>query len=272
MCLALVIGMRDRIVMCAVDLGPMTRRVLFHAGALARVFDANLAVVHVNGVGSKAAHERVLRACLADAPYEIPLDERNIVVTAGRVSDMIQREARRINPLVLAIGSRSHSGIARLLLGSTSEAVLKQAPAPVLLIPPTDMDIVTLGDPAALTCGPVLAAVDLLAHCDRQLAMAERMAALARRPLLLMTVAKSRVTDRLAVDGLHDRARAAGIRPHALIVRRGNPVEEVSRCALVEGAGLVVMGIDTRPRRQPGSIASAVLKTRRAFVMAVPGC
>ena len=51
---------------------------------------------------------------------------------------------------------------------------------------------------------------------------------------------------------------------------RKDVAEEISRCASAEGAGLVVMGL--RARGQPGVIASAVLKTHRAFVLAVPGC
>ena len=32
------------------------------------------------------------------------------------------------------------------------------------------------------------------------------------------------------------------------------------------------MGLQSRPRGTPGAIATAVLKTNRAFVLAVPGC
>ena len=42
--------------------------------------------------------------------------------------------------------------------------------------------------------------------------------------------------------------------------------------AIIVGAGLVVMGLRASPKCQPGSIAAAVLKTRKAFVLAVPGC
>lgn len=272
MWLALLEGMSDRVVMCAVDLGPMTGRVLFHAGALARMLDASLIVVHVNGGESPAARQRVLEICLRATPYEVPLDEHAIILRAGRVSEMIQREARRLNPLLLVTGSRGRSGMARLLLGSTSEALLKEAPVPLLLIPPTDVDIVSMGDRPLLTCGPVLAAIDLSLHCEAQLTMAGRMASLAHRPLLLLTVARSRLSDRAAAGALQQRADASEVNPRALIVRRGGVAQEIAHCALAEDAGLVVMGIDHRPGRQPGAIATAVLKTGHAFVLAVPGC
>jgi hypothetical protein len=71
---------------------------------------------------------------------------------------------------------------------------------------------------------------------------------------------------------LHERAQHyCYAKRHAVIVRRGKVAEEISRCALKERAGLVVMGLRDRPRGQPGAIATAVLRTKRAFVLAVPG-
>ncbi|MEO8682514.1 MAG: hypothetical protein ABI665_25930, partial [Vicinamibacterales bacterium] len=58
--------------------------------------------------------------------------------------------------------------------------------------------------------------------------------------------------------------------PRSLIVRRGELAEEISRCAVVEGAGLVVMGLRQRGRGNPGRLAAGVLKTGSAFVLAVP--
>ena len=51
---------------------------------------------------------------------------------------------------------------------------------------------------------------------------------------------------------------------------RGGVAEEISRCAKTEDAGLVVMGLRQNTEGRPGVIASAVLDTGRAFVLAVP--
>ena len=144
---------------------------------------------------------------------------------------------------------------------------------PVLLVPPTDIEIVSIGDRVALTCGPVLVAIDLAERCGSMLEMAGRMAGLAAQPLKLMTVARARISDRDAAMQLSQRAAGlATVVPDACIVRRGSVAEEISTCAIEEGAGLVVMGVRATPKCQPGSIATAVLKTRKAFVLAVPGC
>ena len=260
-------------VLAAVDLGPQTSRVLYHAAAFARLFDLRLRVMHVGSDTSAAAHERLLAACLERAPYQVDLGEDDVVIRAGGVSDAIAREAQRERARLVVMGSRGRGAVTSLLLGSTSEAVMRAATVPVLLVPPTDIDIVDIGDTVALRCGPIVAAVDLAEHCDEQLRMASLLAHVAAAPLLLMTVAKSRVTDHQAGEQL--RGRAHGLepkRPTEMIVRRGSIPEEIARCAETEGAGLVVMGLRASPRCQPGGIASAVLRSRKAFVLAVPGC
>jgi hypothetical protein len=56
----------------------------------------------------------------------------------------------------------------------------------------------------------------------------------------------------------------------AAIVRHGDIAEQISRCAVAERIGLFVMGLRAKSRKQPGAIASAVLRTNSAFVLAVP--
>lgn len=261
------------LVLCAVDLGPQTGRVLYHAYGMSKLLDAGLCVLHVAADDSTDYKSRVVAECERAAPYEAAIDGRSVIVATGRVSEAIQREALRNQATLIVVGSRGHGGLARLLLGSTSEALLGMARTPVLLVPPTELDIVSLGDRPALTCGPVVVAVDLAAPCEHQLQIASRMAQLAAQPLILMTVARSKISDHDAA--LELRARAHGlepVRPTSLIVRRGDVAEEISRCAVAEGAGLVVMGLREAPRGRPGIVASALLKTGRAFVLAVPGC
>lgn len=261
------------VLLAAVDLGPHTGRVLWHAAGFARLLDLELKIVHVSADVSAAAHERVLHRCLQASPYEIDVTPGDVRLRAGRVSEAIAREARREQATMIVMGARGHTGVASLLLGSTSRAVLRDATAPVLLVPPNDMDIVNVSDTVALTCGPVIAAVDLADGCERQLRLASVLAQRASQPLVLMTVAKSRTTDHQA--SLMLRQRAHGLepqRPSAIVVRRGSVPEEIARCAATEGAGLVVMGLRSSANGRPGSIASAVLKTKRAFVLAVPGC
>jgi len=258
-------------VIAAIDLGPSSVRVLQHAAGFARLLSARLEVLHVSGEEPELVESRVLDFCTRVGPYEIDPADLDIVARSGTVSDTIYREARNHASLVV-MGSRGHRGLANLFLGSSSKAFLANTPCPVLLVPPTDVDIVNIADRPVLTCGPVLAAIDLTEACEHQLRLASECAGIAGEPLLLMTVAPANVGVDDATRMLLERAQKAGLKPHALIVRRGRVAEEISRCALQEGAGLVVMGLRSRPRSTPGVIAAAVLKTKRAFVLAVPGC
>ena len=256
------------VVVAAVDLGESTSRVLRHAAGFAHVLSASLRIVHVTSDGTDA-QQKVADFLDEHSPYEVDLGSVDIVVRSGRVSEMVVREAIESAASLIVMGSRNH-GLARFLIGSTSDAVLRTTTVPVLLVPPIAMDIVNLGD-ARLTTGPVLAAVDLTDPNGQQLTLASRLAAVAGQNLLLITVAQRKLTDQEASAQLRERAHGLEpLRPHSLIVRRGDVPEEISRCAASEDAGLVVMGLRSRPRGTPGVIASAVLRTNRAFVLAVP--
>lgn len=258
-------------VIAAIDLGPSSARVLYHAAGFARLFTAQLQVLYVTAEPAAVAHQRVVDYCTSVGPYEVDPSETQILVRPGLVSDTIHREAQASNAMLVVMGSRGKGGMTRLLLGSTCEAVLRNTAVPVLLVPPIDLDIVSISDRAVLTCGPVLTAVDLAETNGDQLQLAAYLAGIAGQPLVLMTVAPARLDNHLADTMLRQCARElTSLKPHALIVRRGDVAEEISRCAISEGAGLVVMGLRARPRGTPGAIASAVLRTKRAFVLAVP--
>ena len=99
------------------------------------------------------------------------------------------------------------------------------------------------------------------------------MAHLAGPPLLLLDrPARPQLDDHEAGAMLRARAHdtPSSPKPRAMIVRHGHIAEEISRCAIAEGAGLVVMGLRARGRGRPGATAAAVLRTNRAFVLAVP--
>jgi len=259
-------------VIAAIDLGPTSSRVLHHAGAFAKLWSTRLRVMHVTSSPKEDVRQRVLEYCARSGPYEIDLEDQDVAVRSGLVSDAIHREARGENAALIVMGSHNHGALATWLLGTTTKVVLQNAAAPVLLVPPIDLDIVDTGDRPRLTCGPVLAAIDLAEIADHQLQMAAEIAVMAGEPLLLMTVAPQTIGDHDAARMLRERAQHyCHGRPHAVIVRRGRVAEEISRCARAEGAGLVVMGLRKRPRGRPGAIATAVLKTHRAFVLAVPG-
>ena len=260
-------------VLAAIDLGPSSARVLNHAAGFARLWSADLRILHVTASPSPCEHQRVAEFCAQHASYAIDPAQVEIILRSGTVSNVIYREACKAGARLVVMGSRGHGRVARLFLGSTSAAVLGNAPAPVLLVPPIDLEIIDLNDRASLTCGPMLAAVDLTETCSPHLALASELAEISRQPLVFMTVAPRRLDDHEAAVMLRQRGHGLQpIRPRAVIVRRGEIAAEIAHCAVAEQSGLVVMGLRSSKRGRTGAIASAVLRTNRAFVLAVPGC
>jgi nucleotide-binding universal stress UspA family protein len=256
-------------ILAAIDMGPSSRRVLLHAAGLARLLSTTLKVLHVGAGESARQRQHVLDFCAQQGPYEVDLSDDDVVVRTGMVSEAIYREATRHKARLVVMGSRGHGKLAAFLLGSTAQAVLRNAPAPILLVPPVDIDIVNLADRTRLSCGPVLAAVDLTDPNDEQLRFAGELAHLAGQPLFLITVTRRRLTDHLSSSMLRERAYRAAVMPRATIVRHGDIADQISRCAVAERAGLVVMGLRGKSAH-PGAIATAVLRTNAAFVLAVP--
>lgn len=265
--------MSQPFLIAAIDLGPLTGRVLYHAAGFARLLNLNVRVLHVCPDLSPAMHQKVVDTCRREGPFQMQFEPQDVMVRPGVVSDVIVEEAQDAEAPLIVMGAHGRTGVASLLLGSTSKAVLRKATAPVLLVPPIDMDIVNVANTVTLTSGPILAAVDLSEECGKQLVMASLLARLGRQPLKLMTVAEhtTPVEDasaRLQQRGSHLYPKRAS----AVIVRRGAIPAEIARCASTEHSGLVVMGLRSTPTCQPGAIASAVMKTKTAFVLAVPGC
>lgn len=259
-------------VLCAVETGgDLAERVVRHAAGIAGVGKAPLTLLTVvegrPSVGDEEALERLYNTAV---PYGATyLSEVRFQVAAGKPVEVILAASETAGLVVL--GTHGRAGLSRLLLGSTSMTVLERTPGPVLLVPPTDVDVVTLDFTAvALNFGTVLAAVDLREDSPQQLATAAEMATLSNRPWLCLTVANSDLNDHDAAAALRAITKGIEPRPQAFIVRRGDVAEEIARGAMQEHAGLVVMGLWATGRRRPGRIATSVARTGRALVLAVP--
>lgn len=70
---------------------------------------------------------------------EQEIKRRGLPVTAilrrGEIVPEILREAERLQPCLVVLGSHGHTGLHHLLLGSVSTGVLHKASCPVLVIP-----------------------------------------------------------------------------------------------------------------------------------------
>lgn len=127
-------------------------RTAFHlAGSLAGFHGAKLIVMHVNdalyGKQTYAGIEVEIRPeaypqqlleqlkCLKPPYPEVPVE---YLLTEGSPVEEILRIAREKACDLIVMGTQGRTGFRRWILGSVTEQVLRQAPCPVLTIPPAE--------------------------------------------------------------------------------------------------------------------------------------
>lgn len=263
-----------RSVLCALDGSALAPRVLRHAVGFASISQAQLSVLTATSGDLRRVEAEIIAAMHALAPKSPTVTNakvRAVQIALGQPVDEIL-DAGRDHDLIVA-GTHAKSGLSRWLLGSTSAALLEQATRPTLLVPPGEVEIVTLGASAArLNPGTVLLAVDTAETDVTYLVVASRLSNMASQPLALMTVAPPGVSDEQATQEVHALMRRAGadLTGVRTLVRRGSVADEIDHAAVLEHAGLVVMGLRPVERGTPGSIATAVLKQKDAVVLVVP--
>jgi nucleotide-binding universal stress UspA family protein len=141
-----------RQIICPVDFSEPSIRALAYAAALTRWYDAQLTVLHVvptfepmkvRGdlgdpvrVVTPMSREQVLAEMsqslnlAAVSPRATPLAE------AGDPQAAIIDQAVSKKADLIVMGTHGRRGFKRLLLGSVTEAVLREAPCPILTVPP----------------------------------------------------------------------------------------------------------------------------------------
>jgi len=141
-------------ILCPIDLSDTSSRAMAHAAALARWYGARLTVLHVVPTfdpvqvrsGDLAGPVRIVYP----APREDVLAEvmRVAIEQAGVAPDAtfaaesgdpvttIIDQALAMSADLIVMGTHGHRGFKRFLLGSVTEHVLREAPCPVLTVPP----------------------------------------------------------------------------------------------------------------------------------------
>lgn len=139
-------------IVCAVDFSEPAREAMGVAADLARTCEAELTLVHVAlppapTAGDLLVSEADLSRSTA-AQAEIALDgwreiaarrsERPVhsFVRTGSAAEQVTAAARERSADLLVVATHGRTGLARLVLGSVAEQVLRHAPCPVLVVRP----------------------------------------------------------------------------------------------------------------------------------------
>jgi nucleotide-binding universal stress UspA family protein len=141
-----------RAIIAAVDFSPVTDLIVAQAAGLARALEAKVVLttvlvepVYVQGYAPPektvakitVAHEQAVRKRLTALQTHLAAEliPAEIVVRRGSPALHILEEAEEHDAAFIVIGSHGHTAFFELLLGSTTQAVLKRARQPVVVIP-----------------------------------------------------------------------------------------------------------------------------------------
>jgi nucleotide-binding universal stress UspA family protein len=273
--------MTIRHILCPVDNSPTSRHALEQAASLAARLQARVDVLHVAWPMQMAsaefdgllppeltrAEEAHIRAWLADdvervAAAGAPADATLVL---GAPAREILARARSLPADLIVIATHGHSGVERLLLGSTTEKVLHRSPCPVLTIPPRSTRSWTI------PFRRVLCAVDFSEDALRGIEYALASPLDANAELVLAHVIEwpwheppAPAFDELPAHEAealrrfraereeHARQRLAGLEPAGFETRcrttvaHGKPYAELLRIAEAEAVDLIVIGVRGR--------------------------
>lgn len=290
-------------VLCPVDFSAQAGAALRYAATLAKRSHGRLHVLFVNDpllvaaaaaayntrtLGETSAVElrRFVRSVLP------PRATRGVTLVCenalGKPAQEILRAARRLSPELIVLGTKGLNAAQRLLLGSTTTAVLRKTTVPVLAVPPMPEGLGSQYPVSDWPGGEILAPLALGTHAVSDLL---RAADIARRfhsslrivhavappaaPAWLHTEAEAhaRIRKAKAVATLERlRTSLKGVNV-VLDVRLGHPADEIAAVAAEQRTGLIVMTLRGRGGLfgdAAGVVAYHVLSHAVAPVLALP--
>jgi universal stress protein A len=289
-------------ILCPVDFSEHSRQALLWASAIAQYRGAELTVLSViepllaqaAGIrlGVDLAREEAEPALREFVEATLPDGVRQAThvrmeVTVGAPSEAILQTARRLKAGLTVMGTHGLGGFRKLLLGSTTEEVLRRTEWPVLAVPAGAVSAPAEEHPG-VQLKRILVATDFRESAMAAMQWAGDLAADIGVPLVLAHIVEPVVVpmrwEALAADFESDRVASAqrmlaglsagfrGTRSDC-VVSVGRPADTIASLAIEHEAGLVVMGLanaEDSELRKPGSIAYRVLRIGHVAVAVVP--
>jgi universal stress protein A len=289
----------QRTVLCPVDFSEPSRRALRYAHVFAARVNAELVVIYVNDpllstAAAAAGYDEARLSRRTDSELRrfvhstLAAGDRSGVRLTTEMGDprrVIERAAREVKAGLIVMGTHGLRGARKVLLGSTTERILRDATVPVLALP----HAAPRKPPAAWPAGPLVAAIDLGPAAQGDVRAIATLARILDSDLLLVhVVPQVRApfwfsVPQSAEDADLTRARAKLARlagdagaddvPVSFRVVRGDTPDELARVArrakastlvLVLRAGKGVFGMGR------GTVTYRVLTTAATPVLAIP--
>jgi nucleotide-binding universal stress UspA family protein len=286
-------------VLSALDFGESSLEALRQARALAHGIGGSLAVCHVlpgspdlaaylgaidpaRSVEQTAEEEQARRELTSHVREKVGLEVTEAFVERGAAYAEIARRAEAWGANFIVVGTHGRQGLARAVLGSVAERVVRHAHCSVLVARPTEKTgIVLVATDLSPTSLPAIA--EGAAAAKRTLARLVIVSVLdwgapawtstalfGALPAVPTRELKKRVRDTLK-GTLDDAVARAGVAGEARVLE-GPAASEIVHHASELGAELVVVGTHGRtglPRLALGSVAERVIRSASCSVLAV---
>lgn len=256
-------------ILCPVDFSEYSARAYDYAHSLARHYEATLLVLHI--VRSITIDPTFLTTTMIDQVYSqqaadakaqiAKLAEKQageavrtqITVQMGLVADSILSFAKDRDADLIVMGTHGRRGLDRVLMGSTTEAILRKAHCPVLAVRQPVRSFVrpeSPDDPVYLR--RILCCVDFSEHSPRALEYAFSLGQQYNAEITLLHVVEDakgaadesaralKSMEQLVPDEVRDWASVVPA------VRSGRPYEAIIEYASEAESDLVVMGVRGR--------------------------
>jgi nucleotide-binding universal stress UspA family protein len=290
-------------ILCPIDFSDASRRALIHALGIATQHESVITVLHVQSAFALAAQvEAGLYVSVLPSAQDALVDfvaktvtdkhhEIRMVSTTGDVVETIIEQAERESSDLIIMATHGRSGISRVLLGSVTERVLREARCPVMTIPAVaETPASSEGKPF----DPILCPSDFSRSCSKALKLALSIREQTGARLILLHVLQwpafaggmlplpvvaeinadaddwRREAMATLEQGLPEDARSRC--RHTAMVVPGRPSQTILRIAQEEHAGLIVMGVQSRgtiDRLLFGSTTREVIRAAHCPVLSI---
>jgi nucleotide-binding universal stress UspA family protein len=289
-------------ILCPVDFSEHSQRAVRFAALLARSFGSQITLLHVNDPvlvatsaivyaqraedETRADLHRLLDEALADDRHRVR--DVTVLITEGDPSEQIATVAEEYGLDLIVMGTHGLGGYRKLLIGSTTERLLRRTTIPVAAVPLAESTL-SLEDSLRAGSGSVVAAIDFSEPSRHAARMAAGVATELGLGLVLLHVLKptrtvlrwreqaaARDKSRMEEARAQLDALAMALQPVTvtdILIVSGHPADEIAATAIQRNASLIAMGLGGKDglfAPSPGSIAYRTLCKAPMPVLAVP--
>jgi nucleotide-binding universal stress UspA family protein len=264
-------------ILCPVDFSLVSPDVLAWAGLFGSKFGAHLDILHSSWIeppvyftsaqtdelaASLKAQHRLVEQRLRELAEEVlePGVSLDVISIEGHATQAIQAQMEERRPDLVVMGSHGRSGVARFLLGSVAENIIRSATSPILVVRSRP------GSERKLQLSKILCPVNFTEAARHSLDLCSGMASAFSAHLDVVHAVESPGEDLEA-----SRRRLCSWIPGEVrstcevseVVRQGDAAEQVIRLAREARSDLIVLGAQHRPFLEYTTLGTTTIRVMR---------